>query len=185
MTWAADGDGLVLDVEVDFVGPWRDTPYMHRDIWVPRLGLLFGLPGADDVRPWFGRGPGETYVDSFEGSRVVAFDASIDELQVALPRAAGERQSRAARGGSSSPALGFPPLRVEGRPRFDFTARRWTSLRPAARPQAARARRHGPRVAQHRSPPAGSRLGIRRPRAARAVPVPRERTTWSVRLASR
>ena len=59
MRWRPSGDGVELAVSVDFTGPWADTPYLHRDIWVPRIGLLFALPATyrpgGVVRPRAGR----------------------------------------------------------------------------------------------------------------------------------
>ncbi|WP_223231106.1 glycoside hydrolase family 2 TIM barrel-domain containing protein [Microbacterium jejuense] len=125
-TWTVDGDGLMFDVSVDFTGPWSDTPYLGRDILVPRLGLLFALPGTAERATWFGRGPGETYVDSFEGSRVGRFAASIDDLQVPYP-VPQENGNHVQTRWLEVSGEGMPRLRVDGRPEFDFTARRWTS----------------------------------------------------------
>jgi beta-galactosidase len=127
MTWRDDGDGVLLDVDVDFVGPWEDTPYLHRDIWVPRLGLLFEAPGACAAAEWYGRGPGETYADSFEGSRIGRYRSKIAELGVdyPVPQENGNHvQTRWLR----LSGAGVPTLRIDGAPLFDFTARRWTSL---------------------------------------------------------
>lgn len=184
MTWTADGDGLLLDVEADFVGPWADTPYMHRDILVPRLGLLFGLPGAADSATWFGRGPGETYVDSFEGSRVGRFERSIDDLQVPypVPQENGNHvQTRWLEIGGPS----IPTLRVDGRPRFDFTARRWTShhLDRASKPhELVDSGRVWLNIDHAQQGLGSASVGPALPEQYR---VPRERTVWSVRLASR
>ncbi|MDN3496442.1 glycoside hydrolase family 2 TIM barrel-domain containing protein [Planococcus sp. APC 4015] len=126
MLWQEDDGGLVLTVAVDLVGPWEDTPYMHRDIWLPRLGLLFALPGEVGSVSWFGRGPGETYADSYEGSQVARFMSSIDDLQTPYP-VPQENGNHVQTGWLTVSGDGLPTLRVEGRPLFDFTARRWTS----------------------------------------------------------
>ena len=184
MTWTADGDGLLLDVEADFVGPWADTPYMHRDILVPRLGLLFGLPGAAESATWFGRGPGETYVDSFEGSRVGRFERSIDDMQVPypVPQENGNHvQTRWLEIGGHR----MPTLRVDGRPRFDFTARRWTShhLDRASKPhELVDSGRVWLNIDHAQQGLGSASVGPALPEQYR---VPRERTVWSVRLASR
>ncbi|WP_243231730.1 glycoside hydrolase family 2 TIM barrel-domain containing protein [Microbacterium sp. CIAB417] len=184
MTWTADGDGVRLDVVADFVGPWTDTPYMNRDIPVPRLGLLFGLPGEARHVTWFGRGPGETYVDSFEGSRIGRFTASIDDLQTPypVPQENGNHvQTRWLEVGVD----GAQTLRVDGVPEFDFTARRWTSheLERADKPhQLVDSGRVWLNIdhAQH---------GIGSASVGPALPeryrIPRERTAWSVRLSVR
>ncbi|WP_235008133.1 glycoside hydrolase family 2 TIM barrel-domain containing protein [Microbacterium timonense] len=181
MTWTADRDGLVLDVDVDFVGPWTDTPYMHRDIPVPRLGLLFALPEAADRVTWFGRGPGETYVDSFEGSRLGRFARTIDELQVPYP-VPQENGNHVQTRWLEVAGRGIPSLRVEGRPEFDFTARRWTSqdLDRAGKPHELVDSGRVWLNIDHRQQGLGSAsVGPALPERYR---VPRESTSWSVRL---
>ncbi|MFS0734955.1 glycoside hydrolase family 2 TIM barrel-domain containing protein [Microbacterium sp. 1P10UB] len=180
MRWTPDGDGLVLETEVDFTGPWADTPYMHRDILVPRLGLLFGLPGQLGEVTWFGRGPGETYADSFEGSRVGRFAASVDALQTPYPvpqENGNHLQTRwlELRGAHAG-------LRVDGRPLFDFTARRWTShdLARAGKPHELRDTGRVWLNIDHAQQGVGSAsVGPALPEQYR---VPRERTAWAVRL---
>ncbi|MGC5173173.1 glycoside hydrolase family 2 TIM barrel-domain containing protein [Microbacterium sp. DT81.1] len=183
MLWLADGDGVVLETTVDFVGPWADTPYMHRDIWVPRLGLLFSLPGGYDAARWWGRGPGETYVDSCEGSRRGVFHRTIDELQVDYPVPQENGNHIETRWLELSGSW-VPNLRVEGRPEFDFTARRWTSfdLQRAAKPHELVDTGRVWLNIDHRQQGLGSAsVGPALPERYR---VPRERTTWSVRLSS-
>ncbi|MGN6219752.1 MAG: glycoside hydrolase family 2 TIM barrel-domain containing protein [Microbacterium sp.] len=181
MSWSADGDGLVLDAEADFVGPWTDTPYLGRDILVPRLGLLFALPAAAHRVTWFGRGPGETYVDSCEGSRVGRFAASVDDLQVRypVPQENGNHvQTRWLEIGGS----GMPSLRVDGRPEFDFTARRWTShdLARAAKPhELADSGRVWLNLDHAQQGIGSASVGPALPEQYR---IPRVPTAWSVRL---
>ncbi|WP_223627367.1 glycoside hydrolase family 2 TIM barrel-domain containing protein [Microbacterium sp. EST19A] len=183
MTWQPDGDGLRLDTAVDFMGPWADTPFKHRDIWVPRLGLRFGLPAAADRVTWFGRGPGETYVDSVEGARVGRFESTIDALQTPYPIPE-ENGNHTQTRWLEVTGEGMPTLHVDGEP-FDFTARRWTSeqLEEARRPTDLVA---GDRVwlnLDHRQQGIGSAsVGPALPEQYR---VPREHTAWSVRLSVR
>jgi beta-galactosidase len=181
MTWTADGDGIVLDIVADFVGPWTDTPYMNRDILVPRLGLLFGLPGEMDRVQWFGRGPGETYVDSFEGSRVGRFAAPIDALQVPYP-VPQENGNHVQTRWLELAGPDAPTLRVEGRDAFDFTARRWTShdLEHATRPHELSDSGRVWLNIDHAQQGLGSAsVGPALPERYR---ITRERTAWSVRL---
>ena len=182
MTWVPDGEGVRLDTTVDFVGPWADTPFKHRDIWVPRLGLRFALPAAADRVAWFGRGPEETYVDSVDGARVGRFERTIDALQTPYPTPQENGNHTQTRWLELS-AEGMPTLRVDGEP-FDFTARRWTSeqLEAARRPSELVA---GDRVwlnLDHGQQGIGSAsVGPALPERYR---VPRERTAWSVRLST-
>lgn len=184
MTWTVDGDGLRLDVDADFVGPWTDTPYMHREITVPRLGLLFALPGAAERVTWFGRGPGETYVDSFEGSRVGRFARSIDDLQVPYP-VPQENGNHVGTRWLEVDGSGIPSLRVDGRPEFDFTARRWTShdLERASKPhELVDSGRVWLNIDHAQQGLGSASVGPALPERYR---IPRERTVWSVRLAAR
>lgn len=181
MLWQQDGDGLELTVTADFFGPWADTPYMHRDIWVPRLGLLFGLPGGYADAEWQGRGPGESYVDSFEGARLGRFRRRIDDLQVhyPVPQENGNHIDTSMLLLSGS---GLPVLRVDGREVFDFTARRWTSkdLQAASRPYELVDSGRVWLNIDHRQLGLGSAsVGPATPEQYR---IPRERTTWRVRI---
>ena len=53
-------------------GEWKTT-------W-PRIGLQLRLPAALARVRWYGRGPGESYVDSRSGQRLGQWTASVDEL---------------------------------------------------------------------------------------------------------
>ena len=125
--WRPASEGVDLDVVVDFTGPWSPTPYRALDIVLPRLGLLFQLPGGYDAVEWFGRGPGETYADSAAGSRIGAWRSSIDDLQVPYPvpqETGNHLDTRRLRVTGDE----LPTLEVHGHPVFAFAARRWTSL---------------------------------------------------------
>lgn len=183
MLWVDGGEGLTLTVDVDFVGPWADTPYKHRDIWVPRLGLLFALPGGFETAEWCGRGPGESYADSFAGCRLGLYRRRIDELGTDYP-VPQENGNHVQTRWLALAGAGIPTLCVDGLPSFDFTARRWTSidLERAHRP-------HGlvdcGRVwlnIDHAQQGLGSAsVGPELPEQYR---VPRTATQWSVRLAA-
>jgi beta-galactosidase/beta-glucuronidase len=47
---------------------------------LPRVGLQLALPGQFDAVEWYGRGPGESYIDTKEANRVGVYRASVDEL---------------------------------------------------------------------------------------------------------
>lgn len=49
---------------------------------LPRIGLLLTLPGALNQVSWYGRGPGESYVDSKLANRVGVYACHVDELYV-------------------------------------------------------------------------------------------------------
>lgn len=139
--WTAVGDALALAVTVVPEGIWEHTPIGDHVLSLPRLGLRLGLPVAYSEACWFGRGPGESYVDSLAAARIGRFTSSIDALQTDYPvpeengNHVGTRWLEL-RGG------GVPVLRAEQRfpAGFDFTARRWTSeaLEEARHPQDLR-----------------------------------------------
>ena len=117
-TWTADGEGLLLTVDVTPEGEWT--------VPLPRLGLRLALPAELDRLEWFGRGPGEAYRDSRRAARVGRFAASVDELQTPYVRPQ-ENGNRTEVRWATLTDSGGSGLRAEGRPHVDVTARRWTS----------------------------------------------------------
>ncbi|MDQ7910363.1 glycoside hydrolase family 2 TIM barrel-domain containing protein [Phytohabitans sp. ZYX-F-186] len=127
MCWEPAGDGAVaLTVTVTPEGIWTDTPIGGHDVTLPRLGLRLALPAGLTRATWFGRGPGESYVDSRAAARVGRFTAEIDALQTPYPWPQ-ENGNHVETRWLELTGDGQPGLRVEGDPWFDFTARRWTS----------------------------------------------------------
>ncbi len=130
---------------------------------------------------WYGRGPGETYADSFEGSRIGRYAREIDELQTPYP-VPQENGNHVHTRWVELSGPGLPTLRVEGRPLLDFTARRWTSidLERAERPHDLVDSGRVWLNLDHGQQGIGSAsVGPALPERYR---VPRERTTWSMRL---
>jgi beta-galactosidase len=116
--WTSLDDGLALEVEVVPEGEWSFP--------LPRLGLRLGLPAAIERVDWFGRGPGEAYADTRQAARVGRFTASVEELQTPYVRPQENGSRIEVRWAELLDAFGAG-LRVEGRPHFALTARRWTS----------------------------------------------------------
>ncbi|MCU4800547.1 DUF4981 domain-containing protein [Halobacteria archaeon HArc-gm2] len=60
---------------------------------LPRVGLDLTLDGEFDQVTWYGRGPGESYVDSKEAALVGRYDSSVEELHTPYvrPQANGTR----------------------------------------------------------------------------------------------
>ncbi|MCD9873202.1 glycoside hydrolase family 2 TIM barrel-domain containing protein [Streptomyces guryensis] len=110
--WTSDGSRLRLTVSVGPEGEWP--------VPLPRLGVRFGLTGADTVK-WYGGGPGEGYPDTKAASRVGRWESTVDGLQTPYLRP----QENGARADVRWAELGG--LRVEGDPEFFLTARRWTT----------------------------------------------------------
>ncbi len=116
--WTREGDGVLLSVDVVPEGEWT--------VPLPRLGLRLSLPAGLDRVEWFGRGPGEAYRDTRRAARVGRFAASVDELQTPYVRPQEDGNRTEVRWATLTDGTGAG-LRVEGRPHFDLTARRWTS----------------------------------------------------------
>lgn len=135
-TWTGFKDSARLDIATDFTGPWADTPYLHRTIVPPRIGVRLGLPTEYDHLMWLGWGPGETYCDSRQGATWGRFSATIDQLQTeyAVPQENGNRMDTHM---AYLSGHGIAPLTIKGCPSFDLTVRRWTSqdLAKARTPQ--------------------------------------------------
>lgn len=175
MRWRGTGGSLELTTTVDFVGPWGDTPYQHHDVWIPRIGLLFSLGSADSAT-WFGRGPEETYADSRMGSRVGVWTRSVDDMQTPyeVPQENGNHVD--------TRWLEIGGLRVSGD--FDFTARRWTSHdleRAAHRRELADSGRVWLNIDYAQMGMGSASVGPALPEKYR---IPREHTSWTVRLSA-
>jgi beta-galactosidase len=117
--WQPVDSGIMLSVTMVPEGPWSTA--------LPRVGLRMGLPATFDRVEWFGKGPGEAYIDSDRAARVGRFTMAIDDLQTpyVFPQENGNR--RATRWLELFDSGGTTKLRVEGTPTFDFAARRWRS----------------------------------------------------------
>ena len=111
------------DARAWFEANW--DPDLALGEWWERLARSgWGFP-AWPVE-WFGRGPGEADPDSRLAARVCRFSATVDELQTPylMPQENGNRTEvrwatlTGDRGG----------LRLEGRPHFELTARRFFFL---------------------------------------------------------
>jgi beta-galactosidase len=182
--WSADGDGVVLAASVDFTGPWADTPYRHRDIALPRLGLRLGLPGGYSSASWFGRGPSESYVDSTDAAAIGRWTSTIDDLQVDYP-VPQENGNHVDTRRLELSGDGLPTLLVDGDPVFDFTARRWTTedLERARHPHDLVDSGRVWLNVDHRQ------LGLGSASVGPAIPeryrIPREATSWRVRFSVR
>ena len=73
LTYTIFGDG---DVYVDVKGdPRGDFPKT-----LPRIGLEMTIPNTMDRVKWYGRGPGESYVDTKDANRFGVYDKTVDEL---------------------------------------------------------------------------------------------------------
>ncbi|MBX6354418.1 MAG: DUF4981 domain-containing protein [Micromonosporaceae bacterium] len=116
--WTVDGNGLLLTLEVEPEGEWPCP--------LPRLGLRLAVPGSLGQVEWFGRGPGEAYPDTRQAARVGRFAMSVDALQTPYVRPQENGSRTQVRWATLTDGAGVG-MRFEGRPYFEFTARRWTT----------------------------------------------------------
>ncbi len=119
--WRLWGVRLALTVEVQPVGPWVGV--------LPRVGLRMSVPARLGRVEWFGRGPGESYPDTSRAARMGRYFSTVDQMQTpyVFPQENGSRSDVRWAVWSENDDAGSEALRIEGRPTFEFAARRWTS----------------------------------------------------------
>ncbi len=93
---------------------------------LPKIGLQMAIPADMDRFTWYGRGPGESYVDSKEANRFGVYTASVDELftPYIYPQENGNRTdvywtAAVDPTGSGLLAVGMPCLDFSARPYTD------------------------------------------------------------------
>ncbi|MGP4004380.1 glycoside hydrolase family 2 TIM barrel-domain containing protein [Streptomyces sp. 8N706] len=116
--WTSDGEALRLAVSVTPEGDWPCP--------LPRLGVRLGVCGSLGLAEWYGGGPGEAYPDTCAASRNGRWAMPVDALQTPYVRPQ-ENGARADVRWAELRRHDGSGLRIEGRPTFWFTARRWTS----------------------------------------------------------
>ena len=81
-TIARDGT-LDIDIDAQFktLRPDVKLPDM-----LPRIGLAFEIPGGLRESMWFGRGPGESYPDSFQSQLVGLHRSAVADLETSYTR---------------------------------------------------------------------------------------------------
>ncbi len=78
--YTIDSSGAVtIDVKI---APWKlaNLPY------IPRIGVTMQLPAGFESVKWFGRGPGESYVDMKQHARFGVWSGTVDEQYVPFVR---------------------------------------------------------------------------------------------------
>lgn len=93
---------------------------------IPRIGLQMALPKDMDRVTWFGRGPGESYVDSQEANRVGVYTSTVDGLYTpyVFPQENGNRTDVRHVSLVNLRGLG---LMAQGDPLLNFSAHRFTT----------------------------------------------------------
>ncbi|GES58627.1 beta-galactosidase [Aspergillus terreus] len=127
LNWAVDttvrltifGDGFDIHIKGVFSGFHPTT--------VPRLGLNMSLPGSFDYCHWFGRGPGESYRDKKEASRIGYYEQSVTQMftPYECPQENGNRTGTRWVRLSSQDAGSTGVLRVSAPSPFNFTVRKY------------------------------------------------------------
>jgi len=118
-TYTITGDGTVaLEVHGVPEGDWPDT--------LPRIGLTMVLPLDMRQVTWFGRGPGECYVDSKQAGVFGRYTMDVDEMYTpyVYPQDFGNRTDVS---WVSLTTLGGAGLLAEGDPTINFSAMRFTA----------------------------------------------------------
>ncbi|MHB1458961.1 MAG: glycoside hydrolase family 2 TIM barrel-domain containing protein, partial [Armatimonadota bacterium] len=113
------GNGYI-NMEVHGVpeGEWPDT--------LPKIGLTMSLPEEFDSASWFGRGPGESYVDTKQAGKFGIYSKSVDELYTpyVFPQENGNRTDTSWVTLTNTKGTG---IFAQGAPLIDFSAHRFTA----------------------------------------------------------
>ncbi|WP_407272079.1 glycoside hydrolase family 2 TIM barrel-domain containing protein [Radiobacillus sp. PE A8.2] len=108
------------EVKIAVVGtPIGDTPRT-----VPRIGLEMRLPKTMEQVKWYGRGPGESYIDSKQANRLGVYEKIVDELytEYVYPQENGNRTDVRWVSFVNEQGIG---LLSKGKPAFNFSAHRY------------------------------------------------------------
>jgi beta-galactosidase/beta-glucuronidase len=119
-TYTIYGSGdLLLDVMGKPKG--NDVPET-----LPRIGVQLKLPNYLDRVSWYGRGPGESYIDSKQANRFGIWSKKVEELYTpyVYPQENGNRHDVRWASFTNQRGLGFV---VVGMPNFDFSAHYYTT----------------------------------------------------------
>jgi len=118
-TYTVSGSGdITIEVHGVPQGDWPDT--------LPKIGLAMSLPLNLRQVTWFGRGPGESYIDSKQAGRFGRYSMDVDEMYTpyVFPQEFGNRTD------TSWVTLTNPGgsgLRAQGDPTISFSAMRFTA----------------------------------------------------------
>ena len=92
---------------------------------LPRIGLQMTIPQEMDQFQWYGRGPGESYIDSREANRIGVYKAEVEELYTPYiyPQENGNRSEVR---WVSTTGLNGQGFLATGTPHLNFSAHRYT-----------------------------------------------------------
>jgi beta-galactosidase len=150
--WDADEQRVRVRVQTEPVGYWPERGDVFGEAMVDpdlpperyaelvrrdkapslaRIGLRWLVP-ADWCRVgWFGAGPGEAYPDSRQAAWIDRFETTVDQLQTPYVRPQDNGNRADVRWAELTGSAGSG-VRVEGEPRFNLAARRWSDHQLAA-----------------------------------------------------
>ncbi|GED57148.1 beta-galactosidase subunit alpha [Brevibacillus formosus] len=116
-TYTVFGNG---EVQVDVQGTPKGTP----PAMLPRIGLKLLIAKDMERVSWYGRGPGEAYIDSKEANRIGVYHASVDELYTpyVFPQENGNRTDVKWMSITDQRGIG---LFAMGQPTLEFSALRY------------------------------------------------------------
>jgi beta-galactosidase len=152
VTWNVDNDGAVVVEAKVRVGPpvlewaynatllYRFTPKSVSIMtkgsfsgtypeYLPRIGFSLSLPKHFDTVEWFGRGPGESYMDKKEANRIGRWAATLQEMETPYewPQEYGNRSD--VRWAHIKPSkFAAPQLDVRMDTPFNFSLRRFATM---------------------------------------------------------
>ena len=118
-TYTISGSGeIALEIHGIPEGDWPDT--------LPRIGLTMAVPLDLRQVSWFGRGPGESYIDSKQAGRFGRYSMDVDEMYTpyVFPQEFGNRTDTSWVSLTDSGGLG---LLAEGDPTINFSAMRFAA----------------------------------------------------------
>src|SRR5450755_1962585 len=103
----------------------KGVPAENGPKTLPRIGLELHLPKQFERATWYGRGPGESYVDTWQANRVGLYTRTVDELftNYTFPQENGNRFE--VRWVAATNARGVGLLAV-GMPELNFSLQRYT-----------------------------------------------------------
>lgn len=118
-TYTIFGSG---DVEIDVQG----LPHGKGPQTFPRIGLQLALPDSFNNVDWYGRGPGESYIDTKLANRFGIYKADIDDLYTPYiyPQENGNRSDVRWAALTNMHGVG---LFAAGESHFNFSAHRYTA----------------------------------------------------------
>ncbi|KMZ43610.1 MULTISPECIES: beta-galactosidase subunit alpha [Bacillales] len=116
-TYTVFGNG---EVQVEVQGTPKGTP----PAMLPRIGLKLLVAKDMERVSWYGRGPGEAYIDSKEANRIGVYHASVDELYTpyVFPQENGNRTDVIWMSITDQRGIG---LFAMGQPTLEFSALRY------------------------------------------------------------